>query len=88
MTQREERPDAGSLLALSPNCSDQLLFSILFVCTDTTWQKFFPIELFREKPQDWEQKTEENPFWWPDILFLYCKERKIPFYSSTVFIIL
>lgn len=88
MTQREERPDAGSLLALSPNCSDWLLFSILFVCTDTTWQKFFPIELFREKPQDWEQKTEENPFWWPDILFLYCKERKIPFYSSTVFIIL
>lgn len=52
LTQREERHDADSLLALSSNCSDQLLFSILFIRTDTTQQKVFPIELFQEKPQD------------------------------------
>ena len=48
MTRRGERPDADRLLALSPDCSNQLLFSILFVCADTTWQKFFPIEFQRK----------------------------------------
>lgn len=61
MTQRGERPDAGGLLALSPNCSDQLLFSILFICTDTTWQKFFPIELFREKASRLGTKNRRTP---------------------------
>lgn len=80
MARRGERPDAESLLVLSPNCSDQLLFSILFVCANTTWQKFFPIELFREKPQDWEQKQDRRtPSGGLTFYFSIAKRGKSPF---------